>query len=87
MLKPCIEAVKTLFYQKEDLNEILVTDCLVEIFDDDIKKIQEEKTLKTHLQGVYYLDRKNIENLSGISNSWSSLLEPFITIKKIEEVI
>lgn len=73
--KPCVETIQALFRENKNLQECIVTDCMEELFDEDIKEIQGKKVIKTHLKGVYYIDRINIENLTGCAENWTTIIE------------
>jgi hypothetical protein len=77
---PSMEALYALFTENPSIEEIIVSDCVKELYEEDIQEIIKKKTLKTHVQGVYYI-HKSI-SFYGKGNSWEEIIENLILDEK-----
>jgi hypothetical protein len=73
---PSMEALYALFIENPTLEEIIVSDCVKELYEEDIQEILKKKTLKTHVQGVYYIHKST--SFFGKGNSWEEIIENLI---------
>lgn len=81
MPSPSMRHLHLLFCENPDMEVVLVTDCLEEMYAFDIRQIEKEGTLqlKTHIRGTFCISRTFASShQSLVANSWSTMLHPFL---------
>lgn len=72
MLHPRGESINSLFQANPSLSHVILTDCLCELFEDDLKEIEAEKKVWTRFAGVFWVPRDL--QLSGTASTWEQIL-------------
>lgn len=72
MPTPCGESINELFVQNPSLECVVLTDCIANLFEDDLKDIENTKTLRTKIPGVFCVTRDT--KLHSCASTWTEVL-------------
>lgn len=74
---PSAPGIQALFHELPDLEWIVVTDCVSPLYETDLARIAQERTLttqKTHLEGVFVLHKSFGFDKRQRARSWAQML-------------